>query len=95
MSIIDEVLSRYGLRWELNPYRIIIESHPHLIVQTGPSFDLRESALKGARERTLTAERKRRQRQRFRDFQMSRELTSTAQYNPSIEGHLTISGANF
>lgn len=84
MSIVDDVLNRYGLRWELHPYRIVIDSHPHLIVQAGPSFDLRESALKGARERTLAAERKRRQRA----VERLTNVTPSSQYKPSIGGHL-------
>jgi hypothetical protein len=92
MSVLDEVLSRYGLRWELYPYRIVVKGYAHLIVQAGPSFDLRESALKGARERTLAAERKRRQRERFRGLEMSRQVVPTAQYNTPTEGHLAISG---
>ena len=39
MSVIDAVLSRYGLSWGLYPYRIVVMSHPHLIVQPGPSND--------------------------------------------------------
>jgi hypothetical protein len=91
MSIVDHVLSRHGLRWELNPYRIVVGSNPHLIVQAGPSFDLRESALKVARERTLAAERKRRQRARLGASPMSREVAPTEQSKASIRGHLAIS----
>jgi hypothetical protein len=93
MSVVNEVLSRYGLRWEVHPYRVVVDSHPHLIVQSGPNFDLRESALTGARECTLAADRKRRQRGRFRDLEMSRQTCQTEQYNPPIQGHLEISEA--
>ena len=48
MSVIDQVLFRYGLRWEMAPYRIVVNSHPHLIVQAGPHFDLRAWMLKGS-----------------------------------------------
>jgi len=55
-------LSGHGLAWRVQPYRIVVNSHPHLILQAGPRFDLSESVLKGARERALATERKRRQR---------------------------------
>jgi len=61
-SAVDVLLARHGLRWELYPYRIVVDSHPHIIVQGGPHFDLRESALKDERERALARQRKRRQR---------------------------------
>jgi hypothetical protein len=80
MSVVDHVLCRHGLRWELYPYRIVVDTHPHLIVQDGPRFDLRESALKGARERALAAERKRRQRA----VQNHRDVTSKEQYKAPI-----------
>jgi hypothetical protein len=44
MSVVDQVLYRYGLCWELNPCRIVVRSHPHPVAQTGLRFDLRESA---------------------------------------------------
>jgi hypothetical protein len=89
MSVIDQILSRYGLRWELNPYRIVVDSHPHLIIQIGPSFDLRDVALRGARERVLATERKRRQRSRGN----TQDVTPTAQYKQSIGVRIGISGA--
>ena len=61
-SEVCRLLWRYGLAWRIQPYRIVVDTRPHLIVQAGPDFDLRESELKGARERTLATERKRRQR---------------------------------
>ncbi len=61
-SVVCRALGRSGLGWRTSPYRIVVSSHPHLIVQAGPNFDLRESALKGKRERALATERKRRQR---------------------------------
>jgi hypothetical protein len=90
MSAVDVVLARHGLRWELYPYRIVVDGHPHIIVQAGPQFDLRESALKGTRERALTAERKRRQRKRLSTPKMSRSDGQTELYNPSIERHSMI-----
>jgi len=93
MSVIDTVLSRYGLSWGLHPYRIFVASHPHLTIQTGPTFDLREYALAGARERALTTERKRRQRQRFGSLEMSRQPGLMEQYNAPVGGHLAISKA--
>jgi hypothetical protein len=61
-SVVCRALGCFGLGWKTNPYRIVVGSHPHLVVQAGPSFDLRELVLKGARERALATERKRRQR---------------------------------
>jgi hypothetical protein len=91
MSAVDALLARHGLRWELYPYRIVVASHPGLIVQAGPGFDLSEQALKGARERALTTERKRRQRDRDRD----RNVTPTAQYNASVGVLRAISGVDY
>jgi len=82
------LLWRHGLAWRVQPCRIVVASHPHLVVQKGLSFDLREQTLKGARQRELSAERKR--RQRVRDN--TQEVTPTAQYNPPVEVHLAISG---
>lgn len=62
MSIVDGVLARHGLKWELNPCRVVIVSHPDIVVQSGPGFDLREIVLRGARERALATEYKRKQR---------------------------------
>ena len=87
-SEVCRLLWRYGLAWRIQPYRIVVDTRPHLIVQAGPDFDLSESELKGARERTLSTERKRRQRANERQP----NVTPTAQYNPPIEGHLAISG---
>jgi hypothetical protein len=87
-SVVDEILSRHGLCWELHPYRIVVDNRPGLLVQAGPIFDLRESVLKGARLRALAAERKR--RQRTRTPKMSRSDGPTEEYNPSIRGHLAI-----
>jgi len=92
-SAVCRLLCSHELAWRIQPYRIVVDTHPHLIVQAGPRFDLRKSALEGARERVLAAERKRRQRERFRGLEMSRQFTPTAQYNPPVEGHLAISGA--
>lgn len=61
-SEVCRLLFGHGLAWRVQPYRIAVNSYRHLIVQAGPRFDLRESALKGARGRALAAERKRRQR---------------------------------
>lgn len=82
------LLWRHGLAWRIQPYRIVVDTRPHLIVQAGPDFDLRESELKGARERTLATERKR----RHRENESHRDVTPSAQYNPPIEGYLAISG---
>lgn len=43
-SIVDLLLARYGLKWELNPCRIVVASRPDIVAQTGPRFDLREAA---------------------------------------------------
>jgi endogenous inhibitor of DNA gyrase (YacG/DUF329 family) len=81
-SEVCRLLWRYGLAWRIQPYRIVVDTRPHLIVQAGPDFDLSESELKGARERTLATERKRRQRENERH----RDVTPTAQYNEAIQG---------
>jgi hypothetical protein len=86
--VVDEILSRHRLRWELHPYRIVVDSRPDLVVQAGPIFDLRESVLKEARQRALTAARKR--QQRARTPKMSRSDGPTEEYNPSIRDHLAI-----
>jgi endogenous inhibitor of DNA gyrase (YacG/DUF329 family) len=88
-SAVCKLLWRYGLAWRIQPYRIVVNSHPHLIVQAGPHFDVREPALKGARERILATERKRRQRA----ARSVRNVTRTAHYNPSIEVHRPDLGA--
>jgi endogenous inhibitor of DNA gyrase (YacG/DUF329 family) len=93
-SEVCRLLWSHGLAWRIQPYRIVVDTHPHLIVQAGPRFDLRESVLEGTRERVLAAERKRRQRERFRSPEMSRQVTPTTQYNPPIEGDLAILGPN-
>jgi hypothetical protein len=92
-SAVDAVLARHGLRWKLDPYRIVADGYPDVIVQAGSHFDLRESTLRGARERALTTDRKRRQRKRLRTPKMSRSDGPTEQYNPPIGNHLTISPA--
>jgi endogenous inhibitor of DNA gyrase (YacG/DUF329 family) len=61
-SVVCRALGRFGLSWRTNPYRIVVSSHPYLIVQAGPNFDLRDSELKRERKRSLATERKRRQR---------------------------------
>jgi len=90
MSAVDMILARHGLRWELYSYRIVVDGHPHIIIQAGPQFDLRESVLQGVRERALAAERKRRQRDRLRSPKMSRSDGPTEQYSSSIQGQLTV-----
>ena len=87
MSVIDRVLNRYGLRWAASPYRIVVNSHPHLIVQAAPHFDLRETVLKGARDRVLAAERKRRQR----TIRNPKNVTRKEQYKAPIRRYLTVS----
>ncbi len=86
MSAVDRLLWRYGLRWELYPYRIVVDTHPHLVVQPGPSFDLRDSALRGARERVLATQRKRKQR----SIASLPDVTPTNQYRASIGGLFSI-----
>jgi endogenous inhibitor of DNA gyrase (YacG/DUF329 family) len=81
-------LWRHVLAWRVQPYRIVVASHPHLIVQDGPSFDLRDQALKGARDRELAAERKRRQRRRANIS----DVTLTTQHSSSIRVPFVISG---
>ena len=81
-SLVCRRLGRLGLGWRTGPYRIVVASHPYLIVQTGPGFDLRESVLKGVRDRALATERKRRQRRAER----LRDVTPMAQSNASIGG---------
>jgi hypothetical protein len=87
-SYVCRLLGRYGLGWRTNPYHIVVATHPHLIVQPGPDFDLRESALKGARERTLATERKHRQR----DRDSAQDVTPTEQDNASIGVPFAIPG---
>src|SRR5262249_34009259 len=84
-SEVCRLLNRYGLGWRINPCRIVVKSHPHLIVQEGPQFDLQESVLRGARERVLAAERKRRQRIKVQN------VTSTEQYNAPIQKSIAVS----
>jgi hypothetical protein len=79
-SEVCRLLWRHGLVWKIQPYRIVVNDHPHLVVQGGPRFDLRESVLKGARERALATARKRRQRARGGAL----NVTPTAQRNASI-----------
>ena len=79
-SMVCRRLGRLGLGWRTWPYRIVVASHPYLIVQTGPGFDLRESVLRGARDRAFATERKRRQRR----IERLRDVTPTAQDNASI-----------
>jgi endogenous inhibitor of DNA gyrase (YacG/DUF329 family) len=79
-SVVCQLLWRYGLAWRIQPYRIVVDTQPQLIVQAGPRFDLRNSVLKGARERALATERKRRQRAVHR----LRDVTPTTQYNAPI-----------
>ena len=67
-------------------------SHPYLIVQTGPGFDLRESVLRGARDKAFATERKRRQRVRLRTSPMSREVTPTVQHSAVIQGSEAVLG---
>jgi hypothetical protein len=92
-SAVCKLLWQYGLDWRIQPYRIIVGTHPHLIIQTGPVFDLRDAALKGARERTLATERKRGQRARLRTSPMSRAVTPTAQHSAVIQGSDAVLGA--
>ena len=80
-SYVCRLLGRFGLGWRTIPYCIVVASHPHLILQAGPGFDLRESELKGARDRALATERKRRQR----DRDGVRDVTPTAQYSAVIQ----------
>ncbi len=87
-SYVCRLLGRFGLGWRTNPYFIVVASHPHLVVQGGPNFDLRESELKGARGRTLSTERKR--RQRVRDS--VQDVTPTAKHNASIGVHIGVPG---
>jgi len=91
-SDVCKLLGRYELAWRTYPYRIVVLSHPHLVVQAGPRFDLREAALKGARKRALAAERKRRQRQRFNTSPESRQVTQTEQYKPPIGAPFELPG---
>jgi hypothetical protein len=83
-SVVCRTLGRFGLGWRADPYRIVVGSHPHLVVQAGPSFDLRESALKGARQRALATERKRRQRAAVRLPDVTPMAQSTAAKRGSI-----------
>jgi len=91
-SEVCRLLWSHGLAWRVQPYCIVVDTHPHLIVQAGPRFDLRESVLEGARERVLAAERKRRQRERFRGLEMSRQVMPTAQYSAVIQGSEAVLG---
>ena len=79
-SEVCRLVWRHGLAWRVQPCRIVVGSHPHLVIQEGPHFDLRAQALKGARERAMAAERKRRQR----GLGSSQDVTPTPQYKPSI-----------
>ena len=88
-SEVCRLLWRHGLAWRIDPYRVVVSTHPHLIVQSGPRFDLRESALLGAKQRVLETDRKRRQRVAAR----AQNVPPTERYNPSIRGHLTVLGA--
>ena len=92
-SLVCRRLGRLGLGWRPWPYRIVVASHPYLIVQTGPGFDLRESVLRGARDRALATERKRGQRARLRTSPMSRDVTPTAQHSAAIQVSETVLGA--
>ena len=85
-SLVCRRLGRLGLDWRPWPYRIVVASHPYLIVQAGPGFDLRESVLRGARDRALATERKRGQRARLRTSPMSRAVTPTEQHSAVIQG---------
>jgi hypothetical protein len=87
-SEVCRLLWRHGLAWRIQPYRVVIGTHPHLIVQSGPRFDLRESALLGAKQRALEADRKHRQRATAK----VRNVPSTEQYKPSIQGSFSILG---
>lgn len=42
-SVVDTVLSHYGMVWKLNPYQIV---NKHGIIVQKHSFDLREKVLK-------------------------------------------------
>ena len=90
-SDVCRLLWRYGLAWQTNPYQIVVRSHPHLVVQTGPNFDLREPALRHARERVLATERQRKHRATAR-VEMSRIVTPAEQFNTLIQGPSLISG---
>lgn len=50
-SVTDTILARHELIWKLNPYRI--EDKNGRIIQSGPSFDLRDSVLKAHKERPI------------------------------------------
>ncbi len=79
-SAVCRLLGRRKLSWKIKPCRIVVDGRPNLIVQSEPHFDLRESALRGARERALETNRKRRQRAAAK----LRNVPPTAQYKPSI-----------
>ena len=87
-SMVCRRLGRLGLGWRTQPYRVVVASHPHLIVQTGPRFDLRESVLKGARDRALATERKRKQRR----VERLQDVTPTAEHTASIGAPFVIPG---
>lgn len=42
-SVVDEILSRYGMTWHLSPYRIV--NKHGVIVQSMPHFDLTDRVL--------------------------------------------------
>lgn len=43
MSVVDEILARYDMKWELSPYRIV---NKHGVIVQMQHFDLRDSVLK-------------------------------------------------
>ncbi len=51
MSVVDAILQRYGMKWELNPYRIV---NKYGVVVQKKMFDLRDETLKGQENRTNT-----------------------------------------
>lgn len=48
MAIVDDILKRYEMMWELHPYRII---NKHGVVVQKRCFDLREETLKAQENR--------------------------------------------
>ena len=86
-SEVCRLLWRHGLAWRVQPCRIVVGSHPHLLVQNGPVFDLSDQALKGARERVLATERKRRQRTHSAGL---RNVTPKAQLDASVGGDVSL-----
>jgi len=55
ISVVDSILARHGLMLTLSPYKIVAKNG--VVVQSGPSFDLRDSVLEARKTAALHAAR--------------------------------------